>query len=306
MASGAMTAVVADPGAISGVRPERRVAPLPPWPTLVRAALMMVCAVSCLFVAYLVLVTPLQQRSAQQRLYDRFRGDLARGTAPISASGLEGRSGDPVAYLEIPSIGLRQVVVEGTSGATLASGPGHRRDTALPGLAGTSVVMGRRWTHGSPFRDLSELHEGALVHVTSGAGVIDYRVRGVRRSGESAPRPVGSDRSRLVLATAEGGPFFPSGVVLVDADSVEPPLGSARPAVAAGSLTSAERPMGTDGSTLWRLSLWLEALVAAVLAAAWGWRRWHPAKTWIVALPAVALVGYEVAGEASRLLPNLL
>ncbi|MCZ0981039.1 hypothetical protein O1L60_24275 [Streptomyces diastatochromogenes] len=30
------------------------------------------------------------------------------------------------------------------------SGPGHRRDTALPGQPGASVIMGRQWGYGSP------------------------------------------------------------------------------------------------------------------------------------------------------------
>jgi len=281
------------------------VPPLSPRRQAVRASLLMISGISVCFVAYVVLVSPLQQRAAQQRAYDALRLELAAGTAPLSAADLQG-VGDPIGYLEVPAIGLRQVVVEGTSAGALTTGPGHRRDTAMPGHAGTSVVMGRHATYGSPFRDLDQLEPGAVITVTTGSGVVDYRVLGVRRSGEPSPAPVEAGSGRLVLATATGNPFAPSGVLLVDADLIVPPLGSAPPGVASGALPASERPMAIDGSTLWRLLLWLQALLAVSLGAVWAWHRWDPAKAWITALPPFLLVGYMAAGEAARLLPNLL
>ena len=53
--------------------------------------------------------------------------------------------------LDIPAIGIaNMVVVEGTSPENLTLGPGHLRDTPLPGQAGISVVFGRRATFGAP------------------------------------------------------------------------------------------------------------------------------------------------------------
>lgn len=280
--------------------------PLDPRRQVIRAALLMVSGLSLCLVLQLLLISPLQQRAAQQRAYDSFRADLAAGTAPLSAAELDGELGGPVAYLEIPSIGLRQVVVEGTTGATLAAGPGHRRDTAMLGYSGTSVVMGRRSTYGSPFGRIDELEKGSIINVTTGAGVVDYRVRGVRRSGDPAPPPVESGSGRLVLATSEGSAFLPSGVLLVDADLLVPPLGAARPAVAAGALPPAERPMAIDTSTLWRLVLWLQVLLVVILGGVWAWHRWDPAKTWIAVTPPLLLVGLMAGGEVARLLPNLL
>jgi hypothetical protein len=266
----------------------------------------MVSGISLCIVAHLFLISPFQQRSAQQHAYDSFRADLAAGTAPLTAADLEGRVGAPVAYLEIPAIGLRQVIAEGTSAATLSGGPGHRRDTALPGQAGTSVVMGRRTAFGGPFARLDDLRKGAAITVTTGAGVVEYRVLGVRREGDRAPAPPRSGGGRLVLATADGSPLFPSGVVLVDADLVVPALGSSLPAIAAGGLPRSERPMAIDTSTLWRLALWMQALLAVVLIGVWGWHRWDPRKAWIALFPPFLLVGLMAAGEAAHLLPNLL
>lgn len=281
------------------------VPPLEPRLQILRATLISICMVTAFVLAHLLMVSPLQQRAAQQHAYDSFRADLAAGTAPLTAADLHGRRGDPVAYLEVPSIGLRQVVVEGTDSGSLYRGPGHRRDTALPGLAGTSVVMGRRSTYGGPFAAIDELEEGDVIHVTTGAGAVDYRVRGVRRSGDPVPPPFEPGGGRLVLATADGSALLPSGVVLVDADLESKALGAARPAVAPGALPPSERAMGVDTSGLWRLLLWLQALVGAAVTAVWAWHRWHRQKAWIVFFPFLLLVGLMTVGEAVLLLPNL-
>lgn len=284
----------------------RVIPPLDPRLQVARATLMMLGAIACGLLLQLLVVSPLQQRAAQQRAYDSFRGQLAAGTAPVVASDLTTSPGTPIAYLEVPSIGLRQVVVEGTSGATLYTGPGHRRDTPLPGYAGTSVVMGRRTTFGGPFAELGDLRAGDLIQVTVGAGVAEYEVAGVRRAGDPAPAPPEAGSGRLVLATADGSALLPSGALLVDADLVGDPLGAVRPAVAPGALPRSERAMGIDGSSLWRLLLWLQALVVAVIAAVWCWFRWHRAKTWIAFSPLLLLVGLMTAAEAFVLLPNLV
>lgn len=69
------------------------------------------------------------------------------------------------------------------------SGPGHRRDTALPGRAGTSVITGRTWGYGSPFNDVHRLPNGARVEVTTGQGKAVYEVTGVRHPATPTPRP---------------------------------------------------------------------------------------------------------------------
>ena len=91
-------------------------------------------AIVCLWVAVqLLFLSSISQNRAQDLLYNEFRGELAGATAPV---GPIVPPGDPVALLTIPSIGLEQVVVEGTASGDLLVGPGHRRDTALPGQVG--------------------------------------------------------------------------------------------------------------------------------------------------------------------------
>jgi sortase A len=256
-----------------------------------------------------VLISSLQHRAAQQREFDSFRADLARGTAPIGptdANNHELGIGTPVAYLEIPVIGLHEVVGEGTTPSALFNGPGHRRDTPLPGQIGTSVMFGRRAAFGGPFSRLDELQKGDLIRVTTGQGVFRFRVRGIRRAGDPVPPTPATGEARLTLATTAGTAFLPSGVVRVDADLAgDAVVGPAR-LFNTTTLPTEERVMAGDARTLWALALWLQALIVLSLGAVWAWHRWGRAHAWVVFLPPLVLVGLLASGEAARLLPNLL
>ena len=82
------------------------VPPLSPRLQLVRALLVMLAVLTAAMVVQLTVVSSLQQRAAQGRVFDRFRSELAFGIAPIGPTGTDGRElprGTPVALLEIPS-----------------------------------------------------------------------------------------------------------------------------------------------------------------------------------------------------------
>ncbi len=299
----------AHPQPVASGRAARHVPPLTAGLALTRSTLVVVSALAGALVLQITVVSALGQRADQQRLYDRFRSQLAEGTAPVSPVAIDGEVlaiGDPVAYLEIPEIGLEQVVVSGTTSAALFNGPGHRRDTVLPGQAGVSVVMGRSAAYGGPFGSIEELGRGDRIEVTTGQNEYAFEVVGVRREGDPLPDPIEQDEGRLVLVTADGTPFLPDGVVRVDADLV----GQADPGggrlFGPATLPSEEANMAGDTSQLWALALWLQALTLVALGAVWAWHRWGRPQTWVVFLPALLFVGMFVADQAARLLPNML
>ncbi len=74
--------------------------------------------------------------------------------------------GDPLALLEIPAIGRRDVVVPGVRVDDLKSGPGHYPDTPLPGQLGNASIAGHRTTYGAPFFDVDQLVAGDELIVT--------------------------------------------------------------------------------------------------------------------------------------------
>lgn len=283
--------------------------PLSPRLDFVRVALLLVFVLAAAMVLQLTLVSSLQQRADQQRLYDDFRVRLAESTAPVGPTNADGDVypvGTAVAYLEVPDIDLRQVVVSGTSSGALFAGPGHRRDSVLPGQAGATIFMGRAAAYGGPFGSIDELDEGDLITVTTGQGAFEYRVMGVRQEGDPLPAPPAQDESRLVLTTAAGPPYLPDGVVRVDA-SME---GTAEPGpgrlFTSEGLPPSEDTMASDTSEVWALVLWLQVLIAVALGAVWAWQRWGRAQAWVVFLPLLMLVGTSVANQVARLLPNLL
>ncbi len=280
-----------------------------PWWHLARATLVVLAAVALSLALELVVVGRLQHRSAQQKAFDRFRKSLALGTAPVGQKDSSGHLlafGTPVALIKIPSIGVDEVVFEGTTGGVLQSGPGHRRNSPLPGQVGTSVVFGRQASYGGPFKRLHDLRAGTKITVTTGQGVSTYKVIDRRYRGDPVPPPPVTGAGRLVLVTAEGTSFVPAGALRVDADLVTPARPTPRAVITAAAMTRPEEVMAADMSTPWALVLWLQALIAAAVGAVWSWNRWGRHQTWIVFVPVIALLGFFVADQFTKLLPNLL
>ncbi|MFC4032784.1 sortase [Streptomyces polygonati] len=270
------------------------------------AALTLLAVLLLGFVVNLTVLGHVEHARAQQNGYATLRAELALGTAPVGRLDDNGKpvpTGDPVAILHIGRIGLREVVFQGTSSGVLTSGPGHRRDTPLPGQPGTSIVMGRQWGYGSPFNHLHELRAGDRITVTTGQGQQQYRVTGLRRAGDPAPVQPGAGQGRLVLMTATGGLYTPHGVLRVDAELVS----AAQPGPpAGGGIDAAEQPLAGDQSAWLPVLLWLQALLVVTIAATWIYRRWGRWQTWICGLPVLTAIVVGLSGAATELLPNLL
>ncbi len=272
-----------------------------------RTTFLLVLVVALSLTLQVTIISGLQHQAAQTRAFASLRGALANGTAPVAQADADNRLlplGTPVALIEIPSLDIREVVGEGTTPGVLMAGPGHRRDTPMPGQAGTSVIFGRAGSYGGPFKRLDRLAKGATITVTTGQGVSEYKVIGERRAGDPRPPPPGRAKGRLQLVTATGAPFVPSGVLRIDADLSSETL--ATPPLGAGSIPKSEQPLGTDQSTAWALVLWLQALILVAVSAVWSWSRWGRHQTWIVFLPLAGLAGLGTSGQLLHLLPNLL
>ncbi|MEW2397003.1 sortase [Streptomyces sp. NPDC046862] len=273
------------------------------------AALSILAALLLGFVADAGLVGNLRHARDRQVDYAGFRSALANGVAPVGRSAGGGQApeqGEPVALLDVPALHLREVVREGTTAEDLARGPGHRRDTPLPGQSGVSVIMGRQATYGGPFRRLGELSTGDTFTVTTGQGKHTYRVIGPRRAGDPQPPAPAAGRGRLTLITADGTPFMPRGVLRVDADLVSNVQPTPAPAVAPGALPQDETAMAGQQTAWLALVLWGQALVLAAAALAWAHARWGRPHTWVVGVPLLGALGLAVADQTLLLLPNLL
>ncbi|HEY0807682.1 MAG TPA: sortase [Pseudonocardiaceae bacterium] len=263
------------------------------------------------FAGYLGFASRLHFDRAQHDAYANFRSDLAQATAPVGPTQPADAHalltpGTAVAVLNIPQLRLRDVVFEGTSGAVLQDGPGHLRDTVLPGQSGYSEILGRAATYGGPFGQLAQLHPGDTFTVTTGQAVSTFRVIDIRHGGDPQPAPPAVGKGRLILITASGPPFLPSGVLRVDADLISPTQPTPAPVLTAATLPTAEQPLHGDLTALFPLVLWGQGLVLAAGLITWALGRWGRWQVWIVAVPVLGFFGLTVADQVSRLLFNLM
>lgn len=273
------------------------------------AALSITAALLLGFAADLTFVGALHHNRDQRVGYAALRLELAKGKAPVGPLDYSGRPlamGAPVALLNIPEIGLHEVVFEGTTSRVLEMGAGHARSTLLPGQGGTSVIMGRRAAYGGPFRDLGTLRRGQEFTTTTGQGKSVYRVLDVRRAGDPVPAAAAAGAGRLQLITATGPAYQPNGVLRVDADLVTPTQPAPVVTFNIAPLAESESPLQGDSSVLIALVLWTEALLVAAGLVAAARIRWGFWQAWIVGLPLLTTLGLAVSDRVAQLLPNLM
>ena len=158
-----------------------------------------------LFVAYQLWGTGLQEAKAQKVLSKDFEAQLASvdqtttttappttttavlppGSTPkIAVEKSAARTqdlplpatGEPVAKIRIPSIGVNRTVVEGVGLDQLKRGPGHYPETPLPGQKGNVAIAGHRTTYGQPFHNVDKVKIGDQVIFETLQGTFVYEI----------------------------------------------------------------------------------------------------------------------------------
>jgi sortase A len=220
---------------------------------------------AALLLTYEFVLSGIPQARTQAELLSAFQQELPTTTldSPSSAPA----EGTPVALLKIPSIGLQQVVVEGTSPEDLKNGPGHLRASPLPGEFGNAVIEGRRTTYGAPFSAINQLHSGDIIRVTTGQGSLVYVVTTVSHVNVGQPDPASPTvDSRMTLLTSDPA-YISTGELAVTAKLQGKPLAVAtRPPVLAGT---ADLGLSGDPIGLGFGLIWLELLAASA------WLTWR-------------------------------
>jgi sortase A len=298
---------VKQPKAPRTAAPERPLGTAEAASSVLSSSFTMIAIVCLWMAAQMLFLGSISQHRAQDLLYDEFRHVVAGTPGMESPLGPIVPVGDPVALVTIPSIGLEQVVVEGTASGETLVGPGHRRDTPLPGQAGVSVVYGRATTYGGPFSKLTDLQAGDKIQVVGAQGKKVFTVDGVRRAGDPLPQPPADGAARLTLVTAEGngplGTITPDSVVYVDADAKK---GYPAPAGRPAAVPDSEKAMAADEGALPLLALCLALLLALTLGVIAARQRWSTVLVWVVATPLVIALSWASTDVVMRLLPNLI
>lgn len=282
---------------------------LTPQQRLVKNSVAMFIAITVSFLIYIIGFSQIFHLTSQVQLRASFKEQLALGTAPtgeVDFNNIVLKQGAPVAIMKIESLGISEVVVEGSDSGTLTLGVGHRRDTVMPGQVGTAVLMGRAAAYGGPLGQIQTLAKGTKITFITGQGESTYEVLGVRYEGDYSLPTLASGEGRLMLITARGAPFMPDGVVRLDAQLVS----QAKPTGVVISnifnLPKQEREMGFDLRFAWALVFALQLLLASILTAIWASTKFANRQVYLVFTPLILLSTVLVMDQVVKILPNLL
>lgn len=135
-----------------------------------------------LFVGYQLWGTGIEEAQSQNKLENRFTEIAVTTTPPTSVAPslseppvtttvalpkpIVINEGDPIAIINMPTIGVSKYVVAGVQTADLKKGPGHYPGTPFPGELGNASIAGHRTTYGEPFRHLDDLNIGDAIIIT--------------------------------------------------------------------------------------------------------------------------------------------
>lgn len=140
-----------------------------------------------LFVFYQLYWTGVSTARAQSQANDDLRSMWSSSASgdPVPATEVEpkeqhpdwGSIGDPVALLSAEGAGFDELVAfEGVDLATIADGPGHYPDSALPGQVGNSSFAAHRDGNGAPFDNIDRLGTCDDISVETETAVYHYKV----------------------------------------------------------------------------------------------------------------------------------
>ena len=266
-----------------------------------------------LFVAYQLWGTGVYTSRAQDDLRTEFDAKLA-APSTTATTGPEPAvvpppppTGEAVALIRIPKIGLDKHVVEGTSLADLRKAPGHYPSTPLPGVVGNAAIAGHRTTYGAPFNRLDELEAGDEILVTTLAGSYTFMVEETKVVNPNQvevldPTPV----AKLTLTTCHPKYSAKQRLIVVAALAEGQEAAPApRPAEEPPEETSdalADAGLGSDRSKAPTVA-W--GLATAAVGAAWWWavrRRRHWSTYLAGAVPFLAVL-FVFYANLEQLLP---
>jgi sortase A len=233
----------------------------------------------------------------------------APGPPAVAPSVAPPAAGQPIGTIQIPTIGLDQVVVEGVGTDQLELGPGHYPGTPLPGERGNVAIAGHRTTYAHPFYDLDQVTPGRPIVLTTAQGIFVYTADAQQVVQPTDVAVVGSS-PRAVLTLTTCNPRYSAATRLVVTATLTSSLlfpaaapkatseraadggraASRAPGRAAATLPGTGLPGGTgEGAGRWAAAVGLGVAFVAVTVAVWRFAR-RARRRWAVYVPGAAAV----------------
>jgi sortase A len=279
------------------------------------------------FVAYQLWGTGLAESRSQDRLRSDFLDALqtptSTSTTTSTTPGDEATTttqsaapptptGEAVAIIRIPKIGVEKAVVEGVGVNSLKQGPGHYPTTPMPGQPGNAAIAGHRTTYGAPFYRTDELETGDLIQVTTRQGEFTYKVREkkvVKPTQNEVLLP--SEENLLTLTTCNPRFSAAQRLVIVSELTDNPvPAPPPPPVAEPGDDEPVEVPsLADEASVSGDNAAKLPAILWGLLAAfVWfvTWllsKRWGRVTAYVMGTPVFVVVLFVFFENFARLLP---
>ena len=263
-------------------------------------ALLGMGVVLALFLVYEFTFTGFRESRSQRALLPVFEQRLATGTfgdptAPVPNG--------PVALLQIPSIGVHQIVVQGSSPSDLKQGPGHMPGSPLPGEFGNTVILGHNRLYGGPFGGIDSLHKGDTIIAVTGQGRFRYDVEKVITVAPGDKDVIGAAlESRLTLVTSQS-PTSSDRVAVIAKLHGDPVAVPQRPQAFAGS---DQRGTSGDASGLLLAIIWSALLAGTIAVAVRLHAVWPRAAAHLVTTPVMLLLLWLIFQSLDLLLPGTM
>jgi LPXTG-site transpeptidase (sortase) family protein len=260
---------------------------------LARRVVIWILAGLLVFALLVVFLLPQAAGQRQQHLRDEYRE--AASDVPF---------GDAALLLQIPVLGLDQVVVKGATPDLLRGGPGWRAGSAPPGQ-GNTVIVGRSTLWSYPFGQIEDLQGGNSIFLrTRDDRVYRYKVTKVSTvDGDETEVMRAGGSTRLTLITSAGGPLDSRRVVVqAAAAGAQPPVPEDQEVDVSNTSDVGsfdERPLGDVLLLLGGIGV----LVIGIVSVRELRRRYGSLAVFVVAVPPLALGVVLILFHLDALLP---
>jgi sortase A len=139
-----------------------------------RRFLIVTGALAVSYVALAMLYAKVYQEAAGNRLEKQI---YAHEQQTANLTSVDDKEGDVLGRIEIPRLGVKVAILEGTSAQIMRLGVGHIAGTALPGEPGNIGIAGHRDTY---FRALKDIRANDEIQIQTATGLSKYEVDSVQ------------------------------------------------------------------------------------------------------------------------------